>query len=253
MRPMPEPGKSRPQRPLRSYVRREGRITPAQRAALERLWPHFGIDFTGAPLRPEAVFGRLAPLVLEIGFGNGETLAARAQAEPDKDFLGVEVHRPGVGRLLLRAAAAGLTNLRIVCHDAVEVLRDGLGEAALDEVLIYFPDPWPKKRHHKRRLIQPEFARLLAWRLKPGARLCLATDWADYAEQMRAVLNGEPLLRNESPQGGFVPRPPQRPPTKFERRGEQLGHAVFDLAYRRVGAEHPTTAGAAARGGWLCA
>ncbi|MDI3260800.1 MAG: tRNA (guanosine(46)-N7)-methyltransferase TrmB [Sinobacteraceae bacterium] len=221
-------------RQVRSFVRREGRITPAQRAALERLWPRYGIDFDGTVLAPVAVFGRAAPLVLEIGFGNGETLVARAKAEPDKNFLGVEVHRPGVGRLLLSAEALGLENLRTVCHDAAEVLRAALPEASLDEVLIYFPDPWPKKRHHKRRLIQPEFARLLASRLKPDGVLRLATDWADYAEHMRVILNAEPLLRNESPHGGFVARHAARAATKFERRGQRLGHPVFDLAYRRV-------------------
>lgn len=217
---------------VRSYVRREGRMTGAQKRALETLWPRYGVD---GPFDPRRAFGRDAPMVLEIGFGNGDHLLARAQAQPEKNFLGVEVHRPGVGRLLLRAEALGLTNLRVACDDAVEVLRDWLPEASLDEVMIYFPDPWPKKRHHKRRLIQPELAHRVASRLKPGGILRLATDWADYATHMLAVLNAETLLRNESPAGGFIPRPPDRPATKFEQRGERLGHPVRDLAFRRVG------------------
>ena len=176
-----------------------------------------------------ALLGRDAPRVLEIGFGNGDHLLARAQAEPEKNFLGVEVHRPGAGRVLNRAAAADLRNLRVACHDAVEVLRDWLPERSLAEILVYFPDPWPKKRHHKRRLVSPAFAALAASRLTPGGVLKLATDWAHYAEQMRAVLDAEPLLA-----GGSVPRPADRPLTRFETRGMKLGHEVFDLVYRRV-------------------
>lgn len=222
-------------RVVRSFVRREGRLTPAQSRALEALWPRFGLEAPAAPLDLSAAFGRAAPVAIEIGFGNGDHLLHLAQARPDWNVLGVEVHRPGVGRVLARAQAAGLANLRVACHDAVEVLRDWLREGALDEALIYFPDPWPKKRHHKRRLVQPDFARLVASRLKPGGALRLATDWASYAEHMLAVLNAEPLLRNGAPDGGCIPRPPQRPVTKFEARGEKLGHAVFDLEYRRVG------------------
>jgi tRNA (guanine-N7-)-methyltransferase len=210
-------------REVRSFVRREGRMTVAQKRALEELWPRFGFHQGDA-------FARGAPVVLEIGFGNGEHLLARAQAEPDNDFLGVEVHRPGVGRVLNRAAAADLRNLRVACHDAVEVLRDWLPERALAEILVYFPDPWPKKRHHKRRLVSPAFAALAASRLAPGGLLKLATDWAHYADQMRAVLDAEPALA-----GGIVPRPADRPLTHFEKRGMKLGHEVADLVYRRVG------------------
>jgi tRNA (guanine-N7-)-methyltransferase len=209
-------------REVRSFVRREGRMTVSQKRALEELWPKFGFEKGAAP--PPA------PLVLEIGFGNGDHLLARAGAEPDRNFLGVEVHRPGVGRVMNRAHAAGLANVRVACFDAVEVLRDWLPERCLAEIVVYFPDPWPKKRHHKRRLVQPAFAALAASRLAPGGVLKLATDWAHYAEQMRAVLDAESLLT-----GGPVPRPPERPLTRFESRGVKLGHEVFDLVYRRRG------------------
>jgi tRNA (guanine-N7-)-methyltransferase len=215
-------------REIRSFVRREGRMTDAQKRALDELWPRYGVDAPGARLDLRALFGRDAPVVLEIGFGNGEHLLGRAAAEPDRNFLGVEVHRPGVGRVLMHAHASGLKNLRIACADAVEVLRDWLAPGSLAEILVYFPDPWPKKRHHKRRLIQPAFAALLAARLQPRGVLRLATDWKDYAEQMLTVLNAEPLL-----QGGAIARPAARPVTKFERRGEKLGHGVFDLEYVR--------------------
>jgi tRNA (guanine-N7-)-methyltransferase len=221
-------------RQIRSFVRREGRMTAAQQRALEELWPRYGVEAPAAPLRPEQLFGRRAPLVFEIGFGMGDYLCGRVTAEPEHDFFGVEVHRPGVGRLLNRVHVAGCTNLRVACADAVEVLRDWLVDACLDEVVIQFPDPWHKKRHHKRRLIQPAFAQLVARKLKPGGRLQLATDWANYAAHMRDVLNAEALLHNEAADGGFVPRPEARPKTKFEQRGERLGHAVFDLAYRRT-------------------
>ncbi|HUS23515.1 MAG TPA: tRNA (guanosine(46)-N7)-methyltransferase TrmB [Candidatus Binatia bacterium] len=219
-------------RPVRSFVRREGRMTEAQKRALDELWPRFGVPDPAAPLDSMALFGREAPLTVEIGFGDGDHLLGRAQQEPARNFLGVEVHRPGIGRLLLRAQAVGLRNLRVAAHDAVEVLRDAIRPGQVDELLIYFPDPWPKKRHHKRRLVQPAFAALAAARLAPGGMLRLATDWAPYAEHMRAVLDAEPALQNAA--AGFSDRG-ARPATKFERRGVRLGHAVFDLAYRRVG------------------
>ncbi|MEQ1437982.1 tRNA (guanosine(46)-N7)-methyltransferase TrmB [Fontimonas sp. SYSU GA230001] len=221
-------------REIRSFVRREGRMTEGQQRALAALWPRYGVEKPDAPLDPARLFGRSAPLVFEIGFGMGDHLFSRVVDEPERDFFGVEVHRPGVGRLLSRAQAAGCGNLRVACADAVEVLRDWLPERSLDEIVIQFPDPWQKKRHHKRRLIQPEFARLAASRLKSGGLLSLATDWAEYAEHMLAVLNAEPALRNEAADGRYVPRPATRLKTKFELRGERLGHAVFDLAYRRV-------------------
>lgn len=221
-------------REIRSFVRREGRMTESQQRALAELWPRYGVEPPPRPLALAELFGRTAPVVFEIGFGMGDYLFSRVVAEPERDFFGVEVHRPGVGRLLNRAHEAGCGNLRVACHDAVEVLRDWIAEASLDEIVIQFPDPWHKKRHHKRRLVQPAFARLAASRLKPGGLLSLATDWAEYAQHMMDVLNAEPLLHNEAADGGFVPRPAQRLKTKFEQRGERLGHGVFDLAYRRV-------------------
>lgn len=220
-------------RAVRSFVRREGRLTPAQADALARLWPRYGIEPPAVPLDLDTVFGRSAARVLEIGFGAGEHLLARAMAEPQRDFIGVEVHRPGVGRLLREAEIAGLGNLRIAVADAVEVLRDWLLPATLDELVLYFPDPWPKKRHHKRRLVQPAFARLAARVLKPGGLWRLATDWADYAQHMREVLDVAPEFESLADGAtGYVARPDSRPPTRFEQRGERLGHAVFDLAYR---------------------
>jgi len=223
-----------PLRGVRSYVLRGGRITAGQQRALQELWPRFGIDATGR-LDLDALFGRHARRVVEIGFGNGENLLALAAAHPDIDFLGIEVHPPGVGKLLLDVAAAGLTNVRVLARDAVEVLAQQLEDGSCDEILIFFPDPWPKKRHHKRRLIQPQFVELAARKLRAGGTLRLATDWQDYAQQMLAVLRLCPLLENLAPGGGFCDRPGSRPPTRFERRGRGLGHAVWDLAFRRTG------------------
>jgi tRNA (guanine-N7-)-methyltransferase len=227
-----------PRREIRSFVRREGRMTDSQRRALEELWPRYGLEPPGSRLDLAAVFGRAAPAVLEIGFGDGANLLARAGAESEKNFLGVEVHRPGVGRVLNRAAAANLSNLRVACFDAVEVLRDWLAPASLAEIVIYFPDPWPKKRHHKRRLVQPAFVVLAASCLQIGGLLKLATDWAPYAEHMASTLAGEPSLRNTAGEGaargGTVPRPGERPPTRFELRGERLGHAVADFIFERT-------------------
>lgn len=233
---MSEPDGAQPvhRRQVRSFVRREGRLTVAQSRALEELWPRYGVEPPAAPLDLAQLFGRNAPVVFEIGFGMGDYLLSRITAEPERDFFGVEVHRPGVGRLLRLAETAGCSNLRVARHDAVEVLRDWIEPASLDEIVIQFPDPWHKTRHHKRRLIQPSFAALAASRLKPGGLLSLATDWAPYAGHMRTVLNAEPLLRNQAADDGYVPRPSTRLRTKFEQRGERLGHAVFDLAYRRI-------------------
>lgn len=214
-------------------MRREGRLTEGQRDALERLWPQYGVEVPAAPLAPEAWFGRQAPTLLEIGFGTGDHLLSRALAAPDWNCIGAEVHRPGVGRLLLNADNAGVRNLRVAVHDAVEVLRDWLLDASLAEVLVYFPDPWHKTRHNKRRLIQPAFVELLARKLTPGGTLRLATDWAPYAEHMLQAVAAVPALVNQSADGRFVERPATRPKTRFEARGERLGHAVFDLEYRR--------------------
>lgn len=227
---------SEPQHPraIRSFVTRAGRITEAQERALGELWPKYGVEFAPQPLSARALFGREAPRTLEIGFGNGEHLLALAAAHPERDFIGVEVHRPGVGRLLLGLEKAALGNVRLVCHDAVEVLEQQIPRGFLDELLILFPDPWPKKRHHKRRLIQGPFTALAAARLAPGGVLRLATDWEPYALEMLEVLTHTADLENLSEYGGFMARPSERAPTRFERRGERLGHAVWDLAFRRA-------------------
>jgi tRNA (guanine-N7-)-methyltransferase len=226
-----EPG----HRAVRSFVLRQGRFTPAQQRAFEALWPRFGLDYAPSkgPRDFDAVFGRSAPRVLEIGFGNGEALRFGAAHDPGRDFIGIEVHAPGVGRLLNGLEADGLGNVRVYHHDAVEVLSGEIADASLDEVRIYFPDPWHKKRHHKRRLVQPAFAALLVRKLAPGGRLHLATDWQDYAEQMWDVLDAEPGLRNRAGPRGHVPRPEWRPRTHFEARGLKLGHGVRDLLYDR--------------------
>jgi len=221
------------QKPIRSFVRRQGRITLGQNTALETLWPVFGLD-PGLPFNPREAFGRDAPLVLEIGFGNGDSLAQMALAAPERDFLGIEVHRPGVGHLLLKAQALGLHNVRVYCADAVEIVRERIAENSLDGAQVFFPDPWHKKRHHKRRLINADFAALLAARLKPEGVLHCATDWEPYAEQMLAVLEGCPDLLNQAGPGNFSDRPAHRPLTKFETRGQRLGHRVQDLLFEKI-------------------
>ena len=222
-------------RPIRSFVMRTGRMTVGQTRALEELWPRYGVEFSAEPLSMDLLFGRAAPRTLEIGFGNGEHLAALAAADPERDYFGIEVHRPGVGHLLLLASTNNLTNLRASSHDAVEVLREQIAEGSLDEVLVLFPDPWHKKRHHKRRLIQPPFVELIASRLRQGGVLRLATDWKEYALQMLEVLSAaETLFINLSPTGDWMPRPEERAPTRFEKRGARLGHGVWDLAFSRL-------------------
>lgn len=225
----------RPRRAIRSFVRREGRLTAAQGRAFTELWPRFGLDWTpGAPFDLAALFGNDRPVVLEIGFGNGESLATMAERDPERNWLGIEVHRPGIGHLLLEIERRGLSNLRLLCQDAVEVLRSGIVPGALDAVYLFFPDPWPKKRHHKRRILTQELVELLARAIRPGGIFHTATDWAPYAEQMLRVLEGAPhLFENTAGPGAYAPRPASRPPTKFERRGERLGHPVVDLVYRR--------------------
>lgn len=223
---------SAPHRPIRSYVLRQGRVTEAQRRACDELLPRFGVPFSGSPLDLDRVFGRAAPKILEIGFGMGETTADIASRHPGIDYLGVEVHTPGVGGLLKRIAELGLTNIRVIQHDAVEVLERMIPLASLDGVHIFFPDPWPKKRHYKRRLIQPALVSLLATRMKPGAYLHAATDWENYAQWILETLSGEPLLANTA--AAFAPRPEHRPLTKFEARGLKLGHGVWDVVFRRV-------------------
>lgn len=220
-------------RSIRSFVMRGGRITEAQQRALDSLWPRYGIAFGPAPLDFAAAFGRQAPVTLEIGFGNGDNLAAQAAMHPERNYLGVEVHRPGVGRLLLGLEEQQLPHVRIICHDAVEVLTHQVAAQTLDEVLILFPDPWPKKRHHKRRLVQAPFVELVADRLRTGGVLRFATDWQPYADAVLEVLNANTRLHNLAADGRFVPRPTGRNPTRFEKRGERLGHAVWDLAFAR--------------------
>ncbi len=230
---MSEPDAAAPRREIRSYVVRGGRLTVAQQRALDEYWPRYGLEYGAGVLDLPALFGRDAPRTLEIGFGNGDNLAQLAATHPEQDFIGVEVHPPGVGHLLLKAAQTGLGNLRIVQHDAVELLRDSLAPESLDAILVLFPDPWHKKRHHKRRLVSRAFAELALTRLKPGGILQLATDWTPYAEWMLEILEAVPGLRNRSA-AGYMPRDPDRSATRFEKRGERLGHAVHDLCYERV-------------------
>ena len=223
-------------RKVRSFVLRQGRFTPAQQRAFDELWPRFGLDYTagdGMPRDLDAVFDRHARRVLEIGFGNGEALRFAAQHDPDRDLIGIEVHAPGVGRLLNALAEDGSGYVRLYHHDAVEVLSNEIADGALDEVRIYFPDPWHKKRHNKRRLLQPEFAKLIVSKLAPAGRLHLATDWHDYAEQMWDVLDATVGLVNRAGPRGSVARPAWRPQTHFETRGQKLGHEVWDLLYDR--------------------
>jgi tRNA (guanine-N7-)-methyltransferase len=221
-------------RTIRSFVLREGRITPAQQRAFAEHWTRFGIDYLGQRRDLDALFGRTAPRVLEIGFGNGEALAWAGAHDPARDYLGIEVHRPGVGRLMNALAAHEIRNVRLWNHDAVEVLQHEIPASALDEVRIWFPDPWPKKRHHKRRLIQPAFMELLTDRVKPGGLLHLATDWPQYASHMQEVLAAQPGWRLRAGESGESKRPEWRIETRFERRGLDLGHPVTDLLYDRV-------------------
>jgi tRNA (guanine-N7-)-methyltransferase len=221
------------ERRIRSYVLRGGRMGTGQQRALAELGPRFVLPFSPQPLDLAATFGRHAPCVLEIGFGMGDATAKVAAAMPEHDFIGVEVHEAGVGALLKRIGDEGLANLRIVRHDAVEVLEAMIAPASLAGVHVWFPDPWHKLRHHKRRLIQPALVALLASRIAPGGYLHLATDWQNYAEQMLEVLSAEAGLFNTAPATGYAPRPGWRPLTKFENRGLKLGHGVWDLLFRR--------------------
>jgi tRNA (guanine-N7-)-methyltransferase len=219
-------------RHIRSFVLRQGRVSNAQQRFYDALMPRFGIPYARELLDLDALFGRKAPKILEIGFGMGESTAAIAKAHPGNDYLAVEVHTPGVGSLLKQIGENGLTNIRIIQHDAVEVLRDMVADGALSGTHIYFPDPWHKARHHKRRLIQAPLIAQLAKKLKPGGYLHVATDWQDYAEQILAVLGAEPLLKNTA--ADYAPRPDYRPLTKFEQRGIRLGHGVWDVVFTRI-------------------
>ena len=218
-------------RPIRSYVLRQGRMSPAQQRALATLMPRYGLPYRPEPLDFDRVFGRRAPRVLEIGCGMGETTAAIAQAHPDVDYVGVEVHGPGIGALLRRIEASALANLRLIQHDAVDVVATMIPPASLAGIHVFFPDPWPKKRHHKRRLLKPPFVETLAQRLAPGGYLHVATDWEDYAQEILATLGECAALENTV--AGFAPRPDYRPRTKFETRGLERGHGVWDVIFRR--------------------
>lgn len=230
---MTEPKKTR-RRPIRSYVLREGRLTAAQERAFATLWPRYGVDWTpGEAVDLVALFGPAPRVTLEIGCGNGEALADLAERHPERDFLGIEVHRPGVGHLLLEAERRDLSNLRVLRQDAAEVVREGLPPQSLANVLVFFPDPWPKTRHHKRRLLTAEFVARLARLIRPGGTLHVATDWEPYAEEILASLSANELLANTAGRGRYAPRPAERPMTRFERRGERLGHPVRDLVFRR--------------------
>ena len=220
-------------RTIRSFVRREGRITRSQQRAFDELLPVFGLP-SDRPIDAAAVFGRSAPLTLEIGFGNGDSLAMMASRDPAGDYIGIEVHRPGVGHLLLELERGGLANVRVICDDAMQIIGQYFPDQSLDRVLLFFPDPWPKKRHHKRRIVQPAFVDLIAGKLKSGGILHMATDWQPYAEHMLQVLSAAAGFRNLAGAGNYSPRPDYRPVTKFERRGQRLGHGVRDLIFERI-------------------
>ncbi|MCF6524849.1 tRNA (guanosine(46)-N7)-methyltransferase TrmB [Streptomyces sp. JJ36] len=236
--PAPDPAGAHHERRIRSFTPRRSRVTVAQRAALRRLWPRWGVDVDGLHvLELEKLFDTLppdAPVVCEIGFGMGEATAEMAAADPDTGILAVDVHTPGQGNLLRLAERDGLTNIRVANGDAIILLCEMLHPGALSGLRVYFPDPWPKKRHHKRRIVQPEFLDLAARALKPGAPLHLATDWEPYAEHMLEVLTAHPEFANTAPGGGFAEKPPERPRTRFEGQGLHKGHTVRDLLFRRV-------------------
>ncbi len=219
-------------RTIQSFVKREGRITRGQQRALDELWPVYGIT-PDSPVDLDALFGRSAPRTLEIGFGNGEALAEIAAQQPEHDFIGIEVHRPGVGHLLQLLEKRGINNVRIYNTDAVKVLTDCIADNSLDRLLLFFPDPWHKKRHHKRRIVQPGFVQLIARKLRPGGIFHMATDWQDYAEHALAVLQASALFRNCAGDGNYSEKPEYRPLTKFEQRGQRLGHGVWDLLFER--------------------
>ena len=217
-----------PQKRIRSFVRRAGRLTSAQTRALEELWPLYGIDYSNETLDLDEVFGRCAPRTLEIGFGNGELLATLAARQPETDFLGIEVHEPGVGHCLLEIEKHELSNVRLLRHDAIEVLNRQIADAALNQVNLFFPDPWPKKRHHKRRIVQPAFLHLLSRKIKPDGCFHVATDWMNYAEHIEATVDTDASFEHSTNDAL------QRPETKFELRGKRLGHAIWERLYRRV-------------------
>lgn len=226
-----------PLRTIKSFVMRAGRVTEGQQRGLEQGWPRFGLELKDGMQDFNQVFGRQAPRTFEIGFGMGHSTLEMARNTPEEDFIGVEVHKPGVGALLNGILLHNLTNLRIYSCDALDVLRQCVADASLDRVLLFFPDPWHKSRHHKRRIVQPAFAELVRQKLKPAGILHMATDWQPYAEYMLEVMLAAPGYRNLAEEGGYVPRPAERPITKFERRGERLGHGVWDVQFAKTGGE----------------
>lgn len=221
-------------RTVRSFVTRAGRMTEGQQRAMEQQWPKLGLEFKNGRLDLAAAFGREAPVVLEIGFGMGDSLVEMAKAQPEKNYIGIEVHTPGVGRLMNNVTELGLENIRIYAEDAVEVLRDCIPDGSLDTLQLFFPDPWHKKRHHKRRIVQAAFAESLRTKLKVGGVFHMATDWENYAEHMMEVMTAAPGYRNAAGEGQYSPQPEWRPVTKFQRRGERLGHGVWDLMFERT-------------------
>ncbi|WP_413742360.1 tRNA (guanosine(46)-N7)-methyltransferase TrmB [Sodalis sp. RH15] len=224
----------RPLRRIRSFVRRQGRLTKGQQLAVDKFWPAMGVDYQAIPIAFSSLFGREAPVTLEIGFGMGASLVQTAAAHPDQDYLGIEVHLPGVGACLSSANESGIDNLRVMCHDAVEVLENMIPDDSLALVQLYFPDPWHKARHHKRRIVQGPFVDLVRRKLRAGGVFHMATDWQPYAEHMLDVMNQAAHFRNLSSQNDYVPRPEHRPLTKFEQRGQRLGHGVWDLMFEKV-------------------
>ncbi|OCA53791.1 tRNA (guanosine(46)-N7)-methyltransferase TrmB [Photorhabdus namnaonensis] len=221
-------------RRVRSFVRRQGRLTNRQQQALDNLWPKIGVEYQAEKLELAALFGREAPVVLEIGFGMGASLVTMASQNPEKDFLGIEVHAPGVGACLASAESENISNLRVMCHDAIEVLENMIPDNSLEMVQLFFPDPWHKARHNKRRIVQPPFVELIRSKLKVGGVFHMATDWQPYAEHMLEVMNGVDNYLNLSGNGDYVARPSSRPITKFELRGQRLGHGVWDIMFKRI-------------------
>ncbi len=220
-------------RTIRSFVRREGRMTPSQKQALEKLWPRFGIDVDSETINFEKEFGRQASCIFEIGFGMGDSLISMAIANPENNYIGIDVHRPGVGNLLKKIEANEIANVRVLCGDAVEVLKNNIANESLDAVYLFFADPWPKKKHHKRRIVQSEFVQLVRTKLKSGGVFHMATDWQDYAEHMIEVMKPAEGFINKGNEDGFFERPDYRPLTKFENRGIKLGHGVWDIIFEK--------------------
>jgi len=225
---------SPPLRTVRSFVRRAGRMTVAQKSALDEFWAEYGVEINRVDLDFAALFGRIAPIVCEIGFGNGDALLEMASVDPTRNYFGIEVHRPGVGRVLARVKELGLSNVRVACADAVDILSHNVADAELAQINVYFPDPWHKKRHNKRRLVQETFAALCVRKLSVGGVLHMATDWQEYAEQMLAVATANSSFRNIAGECQYSMRPLYRPLTKFEQRGHRLGHGIWDLLFERI-------------------